>query len=166
MTSSAQVVGEGGSVPQTNYNGQVFPTKASHLTGVHRLWSNLEMDVLCQVKMCKIRHKRKKLRNHLWRPRLWNMSVTDGGEWWTSQDVGTLTTPSGVKGERRRRKRRNPWRKRNGGIWQGEEEEEEWTKFLWNVEKGLHLRRVFDLLVCECNKEVLLCNGRGWKHSG
>lgn len=38
-------------------------------------------------------------RNHLWRPRVWHTTATDGGEWWTAQHVGTSMTPSEVKGE-------------------------------------------------------------------
>ena len=34
---------------QTSYNDQVFATKASHLDGGHRLWSDMERDGLCHA---------------------------------------------------------------------------------------------------------------------
>lgn len=90
----------GGRVPQINYNGNVSATKASCRVGRHRSWSNLERERPRQVKTAKTRHTMSTPRNHSQRP------TTDGGDWWTSQDVGAPTTPSEVKGETIRRIRR------------------------------------------------------------
>lgn len=60
-----------------NYNSHISATKASHQVERYRMWSNLERNGLRQVKTTKIVSTPK------------NYSGTDGGEWWSSQNVAT-----------------------------------------------------------------------------
>lgn len=85
----------------------MFAIKERNLVGRPQLWTNLVRYGLHRVKNPKTRHMMSTSRDHSQRPRLCYTTTTNGGEWWTVLHVGTSTTASGVKGERKSGKKKN-----------------------------------------------------------